>query len=116
MAARRKKDYQTMAAFRDPGFQDRIKLAADAKQRALTKLKAKAPVDAALVAERVATQAARDAAKIAASAAKIAARQAAAEEKAAAFALANAPKPQPKIATPAEMKAARDARYARRKK
>jgi hypothetical protein len=105
-----------MASFRDPGFQDRIKLAAEAKQKALAKLKAKPPVDAAVLAERIAAQAARDAAIAEKSAAKIAARQAAAKAKAAAIALANAPKPQPKLATAAEMKAARDARYAARKK
>jgi Family of unknown function (DUF6481) len=105
-----------MAAFKDPGFQDRIKLATEARQKALAGLKAKPAIDPAIVAERIAAKAARDAAIAEKSAAKRAARETAAAEKAAAIALANAPKPQPKIATAAEMKAARDARYARRKK
>jgi Family of unknown function (DUF6481) len=109
------KDRLIMAMFKNPDFKDRMKLAAEAKQKALEKLKAKPAVDPAIVAERIAAQAARDAAIAEKSAAKLAARQAIADEKAAAKALANAPKPQPKVATAAEMKAARDARYAARK-
>jgi Family of unknown function (DUF6481) len=108
-----------MAFFKDPGFQDRIKLAASAKQSALEKLRNKAPVDEAIVAQRVAAQAARDAAEAEKRAAKLAAREAEREEKAAAKAAAiaaAAPKAPPKLATPAEMKAIRDARYAARKR
>ena len=107
-----------MAMFTDPGFQDRIKLQNEAKQKALEALRNKPPVDEALVAQRIAAKAARDALEAEKRAAKLAARQALAEEKAAAKAAAiaaAAPKPPPKVATPAEMKAARDARYAARK-
>ena len=74
-----------MAAFKEQTFQERGALAAKAKQAALDKLKARAPVDEAVLAER---------------------RAAAAE----------AAKPYvPKMLSAAEMKAARDARYAARK-
>lgn len=108
-----------MASFRDPGFQDRIKLAAEAKQKALEKLRSKPPVDEAVLAERRAAQAARDVIEAEKRATKLAARQAEIDRKAAekaAFIAANAPKPPPKMPTAEEMKAARDARYAARKK
>ncbi len=107
-----------MAFFKDPGFQDRISLAAAAKLKALEKLRAKPPVDEAVLAERRAAQAEKAAKEAEKHAAKRAAKEAAlaqkAEEKAAALAAA-APKAPPKVPTPAEMKAARDARYAARK-
>jgi dihydroorotase-like cyclic amidohydrolase len=107
-----------MASFRDPGFQDRIKLAAEAKQKALEKLRSKPPVDEAELEARRVARVAKEAAEAEKRAAKLAARQAEAEAKAAAKAAAiaaNAPKPPPKMPTPEEMKAARDARYAARK-
>lgn len=110
-----------MASFKEQTFQERAALAAKAKQAALDKLRAKPPVDEAVVAERLAAVEAREAALAKARAEKRAAReQAAAEKKAraeeAAAAAAEAAKVYvPKMPTEAEMKAARDARYAARK-
>ena len=107
----------------NPTFQDRVASAEQANQKALEKLKSKPAADPALAAEqrkawedkqqalaeeRAAKQAARETAKAekaAAKAAELAAAAAAAELKAARLKPANA----------AEMKAARDARYAARK-
>ncbi|WP_375380647.1 DUF6481 family protein [uncultured Sphingomonas sp.] len=112
-----------MASFKDPSFQDRMSSAGQAKQRALDQLKAKPPVDEALMAERrqarelrdqaLAEERAAKAAVLAAAKAEKAAIKAAAiaEEEAAAALKAARLKP----ATAAEMKAARDARYAARK-
>jgi hypothetical protein len=94
--------------FKDPSFQDRINSAAQARDKALAKLKAKPPLDEAVIAERKARQEQRDARE----AEKAEARRAAREEEAAAKA-AKAAVPPPK--TEAELKAARDARYAARK-
>jgi hypothetical protein len=107
-----------MRGYKEPGFNERTAAAASAKAKALEKLKAKPPVDeaelarqTALALEREKAQAAkREAAKQAredAAAAKAEAARIAAEE-----ALANAPK----VLTEEERKAARDARYAARKK
>ena len=76
-----------MPPFKDPSFQDRTASAAQARQRALDKLKARPPIDPAVLEERKAAQALRDAAAASA-------------------------KP---VLTEAEKKAARDARYAARK-
>lgn len=115
-----------MSAFRDPAFQDRIALAAKAKQAALDKLKAKAkaPVDEVAIAARIEARRAKETADAEKRAAKAAAReeerlakQAAKEEArrlAEEEALANAPKPKPEL-TDEERKAIRDARYAARK-
>lgn len=112
-----------MPSFKDPSLKDRLASAGDAKQKALDRLKAKPPVDEALMAERrraweareqalaveraekTRVQTAAKAEKAAAKAAELAAIEAAAALKAARL----------KPATPAEMKAARDARYAARK-
>jgi hypothetical protein len=94
--------------FKDPSFQDRINSAAQARDKALAKLKAKPPLDEAVIAERKARQEQREARE----AEKAEARRAAREEEAAAKA-AKAAVPPPK--TEAELKAARDARYAARK-
>ena len=51
-----------MPPFKDPSFQDRAASAAQARQRALEKLKAKPPIDPAVLEERKAAQALRDAA------------------------------------------------------
>ncbi|WBO24002.1 DUF6481 family protein [Sphingomonas abietis] len=103
-----------MPSFKQPTFQERAALANKAKQAAIEKLRAKPPVDEAVLAERTAARLAREEAaaklreeKIAAREAEKAERKRRAEEKAAA-----AQKP---VLTEAEKKAARDARYAARK-
>ena len=111
-----------MASYKNPSFQDRVAAARTAKQKAIDDLKAKPPVDEAimkqrrdarelrekaLVRERAAkaeTIAAAEAEKVAAKAAQIAEAEAAAALKAERLTPASA----------AEMKAARDARYAAR--
>ena len=90
-------------------FQDRASQAADAKQRALEQLKARPPVDEKLAAERAARAERKEAVK----AEKVAAKKAEREAQAAAAAAATATAVVPK--TEAELKAARDARYAARK-
>ncbi len=120
---------QTLPSYKAPSFQDRIAAAGLAKQKALDALRAKPPVDEAVLAERrkareakeqtiaieraakaeaaalEAQKAERKAAELAAEAEKQAAADAAAALKAARLTPASA----------AEMKAARDARYAARK-
>ncbi len=95
-------------------FQDRVARAAEAKQKALDKLRAKPGVDPKVAAERQAARLAKEAKQAEARAAKLAERdRLAAEKEAAAQAKAaaeNVPKP-----TEAELKAARDAKYAARK-
>ena len=118
-----------MAGFKTPTFDERNAAAREAKQRALEKMRNKiAPApeqDAARAAARQAREAA-DAERRAAHRAKIEAEKAAREEtramaraeaEAAAerAAAARRPAPPPKMPTPEEMKAARDARYAARK-
>jgi hypothetical protein len=107
-----------MAGYKEPGFQDRVKAAAEARAKALDRLKAKPAADPAVLAERAARAAEREAAKAekreAAKAereAKLAAQAAKAEQEAEA---AKAAAPAPEL-TEAERKAARDARYAARK-
>jgi hypothetical protein len=95
-----------MASFKAPDFNDRIKLAAAAKQKALEALKNKPKVDEAVLAERRAAAQAKEAL----AAEKRAARK---EARALEAAAKEAAKPKPK--TPEELKAARDARYAARK-
>lgn len=101
-----------MPSFKAPTFQERTALAAKAKQAALEKLRAKPPVDEAVLAERRAAALARDAAQLKAR-----------EEKAAARALEKAQKEAQKAEQAAasaglsaeEQKAIRDAKYAARK-
>jgi hypothetical protein len=101
-----------MKSYKDPSFQDRIGSAAEAKQKALDKLRAKPPVDEKVVAERQAARLKREAAQAEKREARQAAGQAAREAKEAEAArLAAVPPP----ATEAEKKLARDARYAARK-
>jgi hypothetical protein len=93
-------------------FQDRAAQAAEAKKKALEKLKSRPPVDEKLAAERIAAGEEKAAAKAQKAEAKKAEKQEAKEAqaaKAAAKAAASAPKSE------AELKAARDARYAKRK-
>ena len=100
-----------MPPFRD-SFQDRVGQAAEAKRKALEKLRAKAPVDPAVAAARqeaARQREARSEAKRAAKAEKARAADAARAEAAAESAAA------PQAPTEAERKAARDARYAARK-
>ena len=98
--------------FKDPSFQDRIGSAAKAKKEALEQLLSRPAVDDKVRAEREATRAARESRDATKAAAKKASRQAAEDAKAAeASAKAAAPAP----ATEEELKAARDARYAKRK-
>lgn len=99
-----------MATYKDPGFQDRIKLAAEAREKALEKLRNKAPVDEAVMAAR---KAAADAKQAAAAEKRTARKQALADEAAAKAAAKAVAKPAPP--TPEQQKAARDARYAARK-
>ena len=115
-----------MADYRPPNFTDRIAAAQKAKQQALEKLRNKAAPDPELVAKRAAAAQAREAAEAekraarkaaidAEKAAKAEARaKAKAEAEAEAERLAAAKRP-PAVPTAAELKAARDARYAARK-
>lgn len=99
-----------MTAYKAPDFNQRAAAARAAKEEALEKLRNKATRDPALVAERLAAQAARDAAAAERRAAKLAAAE---EAKAAKAAAAEANNVAP--LSEAELKAARDARYAARK-
>jgi DNA gyrase/topoisomerase IV subunit B len=105
-----------MAAFKLPDHNDRMGASALAKQKALEQLKAKPPVDEAVVAARIAAREAREAADAEKRAAKRAAEEEAKRlkrEKAQAAAVpAAAPAPE---LTEAERKAIRDAKYAARK-
>ena len=113
-AGTRERPTDIMRGFKDPTLQDRAAAGQKAREKALQRLAAKAPVDEAVLAER---KAAREA-KEAAAAEKSAARKAAlAQEKTdkkarAAAAAAASATPQP---TEADRKAARDAKYAARK-
>lgn len=108
-----------MAAYREPGFEERVALAARAKRAALEKLRAKPPVDEAEQAARAARALARETAaaekreakRLASEVAAAAKRTDAAEASAAAQAQEQA---EPEL-TDADRKAARDARYAARK-
>ena len=101
-----------MPSFKQPTFQERTALAAKAKQAALEKLRAKPPVDEAVLAERRAAAQAREAAQVKAR-----------EEKRAAIALEKAQKDALKAQeavtsaglSEEEQKAIRDAKYAARK-
>jgi Family of unknown function (DUF6481) len=100
-----------MATYKEPGFEERTARAQEARAKALKLLAERPPVDEAVVAQRKAAQAAREVA----AAAKSAARKAAiAQAKADKIAAALVPvKVGP---TEAELKAARDERYAARRK
>jgi hypothetical protein len=110
-------------SFKEPSFQDRVASAGKARQKALEQLKAKPPVDEAVMAERrrarevreqaLAEERAAKAQAIAAAKAEKAAQKAAALAEAEAAAALKAARLKP--ASSAEMKAARDARYAARK-
>lgn len=111
-----------MASYKDPSYQDRVAAARSAKQKAIDELKARPPVDPAIMTERrqawelreqaIAQERASKAKALAAAKAEKAAAKAVevAEAEAAAALKAERLKP----ASAAEMKAARDARYAAR--
>ena len=114
-----------MTSYNEPSFQQRVADAAKAKEKALARLRSKPPVDEKVLAERKAAALKREAAKAEKIAAKKAAEQAsadaaaqaAAEAEALALAAAEAVRANaPAQPTEAERKAARDARYASRKK
>ncbi|MFN3725552.1 MAG: DUF6481 family protein [Allosphingosinicella sp.] len=110
-----------MAGYKSPDFNERMAAARAAKERALDKLRNKPAPEPGVIAERQAARAARDAA----AAERRAERQRAAEEAKKTKAAAKSPKPEakgggerspaPALPTEAELKAARDARYAARK-
>ena len=70
-----------MPAFKNPGFQERQKAAARARNAALTAYRAKPPVDEALVAERVARREVQEAAAAEKRAAMLRAKEETAETK-----------------------------------
>jgi hypothetical protein len=100
-----------MAAYKEPSFQERTALAQQAREKALAKLAAKPALDPAEVARRQAASLAREAA----AAEKRAARKAAIAQ-AKADKIEAAKVAAPVVPTEAELKAARDERYAARKK
>ncbi|MDI1296387.1 MAG: DUF6481 family protein [bacterium] len=97
-----------MVAYKQPSLAERTALAQNAKQKLLDKMRAKPPVDPAVLAERLARAEAKEAAAAEARAARLEAIAKAKADKIAAAVV----KPKP---TPEEQKAARDARYAARK-
>jgi hypothetical protein len=114
-----------MSSYNEPSFQQRVADAAKAKEKALERLRSRPPADEQALAERKAASLKKEAAKAEKIAEKIAAKQAAAQvaEQAAAQAAAAAKEAEtaaidaaPVPLTEAERKAARDARYANRKK
>ena len=100
-----------MASYKDPSFQERTALAKQAREKALKQLAAKPAADDALIAQRQAARLAREAAEAEKSAARRAAIVQAKADK-----LAAAQVPEKPGLSEAELKAARDARYAARKK
>ena len=102
-----------MKSYKESGFHDRVSRAAEAKAKALEQFRARPNLSDDAVAARVEQVRRRDAAAAANRAARKATAQAAKDEKSAAAAKRAAIKAPP---TEAERKAARDARYAARKK
>ena len=102
-----------MKAYRGPSYQDRVERAAEAKQKALDRLKARPAVDQATLAARREAGLVRQAAQAEKRAARKGAAEAAKADAAAAEAKENEGGNAP---TEAERKAARDARYAARKR
>jgi hypothetical protein len=111
-----------VASYKEPSFEDRVASGAKAKQKALDTLMAKPPVDPAMMVERREAREAREKARAEQRAAQAEADAAAEAEKGAAQAALEAEveaaatlKAEPlKPASAAEMKSARDARYAAR--
>ncbi|RSY88640.1 hypothetical protein DAH66_04060 [Sphingomonas koreensis] len=107
-----------MAAYREPGFEERAALAARAKSAALARLRARPPIDEAERAARAARALQRETAAEEKRAAKRMTREAAAALKRIATAEISAVEDTQANATgttEADRKAARDARYAARK-
>ena len=107
-----------MASYKNPTFQERQTLAQQARDKALTQLRAKPVLDEATIAAQTAARIAREDAAAELSRAKIAAReQAKADKRAKALEAAANPVVDavPVVQTEADKKAARDARYAARK-
>lgn len=107
-----------MKGYREPSYQDRMGRAADAKQKALDKLKARPAPDEAELAARREAALVREAAQAEKRAAKKAEREEAAahEKRRADEAAARAEENEGgRIPTDEERKAMRDARYAARK-
>ncbi len=100
-----------MASYKDPSFQERTALAKQAREKALKLLAAKPAPDEALIAQRKAAREAREAAAAEKSAARKAAIAQAKADK-----LAASQVPEKVMPTEEERKAARDAKYAARKK
>jgi hypothetical protein len=104
-----------MPPFKD-SFQDRVGQAAEAKRKALDKLKSKPPVDEAVAEARAEAARQREAKAEEKRAAKAEAARAVEEARAAEAAkTAEAAASAPRALTEAEKKAARDAKYAARK-
>jgi hypothetical protein len=103
-----------MKSYKDPSHQERAGRAAAAKQAALDQLKARPPVDEAKAAELRAARLARAEADAQAREARRAARDA--DKKAATATAAEAKPAEPESVDEAGLKAARDERYAARKK
>jgi hypothetical protein len=101
-----------MPSFKQPTFQERAALAAKAKQKALEKLRAKAPLDDATIAARLAREAAEAEAR---EQRRTALEQEKAARKARALEKAAEKEKKAPVKTEAELKAERDARYAARK-
>ena len=95
-----------MKSYKDPSFQDRVGRAAEAKKKALDRLRSKPPLDEKIVAERQATRLKREAAELEGRAAKKASEQAVREAKAAEAAAKIVAVPRPP--TDAERKIERD--------
>jgi uncharacterized membrane protein len=111
-----------MAGYKEPGFQERVANASQARQTALAKLKSKPQLDEAEIARLKAEHDASEAAKLekrqAIKAAREAEREAEREAKRLrdeAAALAAAPPPKAPEMSAEEKKAIRDAKYAARK-
>jgi hypothetical protein len=105
-----------MPSFKQPTFQERVALSAKSKQAALEKLRAKAPLDEATLAQRTAARLAREAAEAKVREEKRVARELeATARKARALEKAEQNESNVPALSEAERKAARDARYAARK-
>lgn len=105
-----------MSSYKEPSFQDRSALAKKAKQAALDQLRAKQPLDASILTERLEAARDREAAKSKARDEKNTARDLAKAEKrqrAEQKVMAGASNP---TATDEERKSARDDKYAARKR
>lgn len=113
-----------MRGYKEPSFQDRMAVAQSAKNKAIVKLKSRAAIDPVEQARRVASQAAKDEAqqikRAAATEAKKIAQAAKedgqiAQREADRLAAEAAVAATPSVRDEAELKSARDARYAARK-